>query len=177
MKLNDIIELYESTAQIWQIQLEPVKLTAWQEFIKVLGHRFYAARVGALIGELFEELQVSELEFKLTRSTTDTSAKWAVKHALELNELGKFSMAEFKSRYQKCQAYAMQIMHSVNPAIGLYLKYKDKAYSHEIRRVDIADALKTKDGLLVFKAAFPDIVNKLEFKDIPDELKGVIETK
>jgi len=118
---------------------------------------------------------MEELEFKLTRSTTDTNAKWAVKHNLELNEQGKFSMAEFKIRYQKCQAYAMQIMHSVNPSIGLYLKYKDRSYSQHIHRSELLEVIATKDGLSVFKAAFPDISSKLEFKDVPDEFKELIE--
>jgi hypothetical protein len=178
MKLADIPELYNDT-KVWQIQGEPVKLTAWQNFMKVLAFRFYAARLGALIGELFEELDIKGLEFKLSRTTFDTDARWAVKHSLELLEQGKFDIEDFKTRYQKCQAYANDMMvSSINPSIGLYLRYKDRTYSQHIHRVDIISAIKMKDGLSVFKAAFPDLLYKLEFNDVPEELKLIqIETR
>jgi hypothetical protein len=171
MKLNDIAELYGATARVWQTQSEPSKLLAWQDFMKTLGHRYYAARVGALLGELFEELKMESLEFKLTRSMSDASAKWAVKHNLELNEHGKFSMPEFKLRYQKSQAYASHMMYSINPSIGLYLKYKDRDFNQHIEKKVLDEAIKAKDGFLVFKLAFPEISERLEFKEIPSEFK------
>jgi len=169
MKLNEIAELYGATSRVWQVESDANKLVAWQDFMKTLGHRFYAARVGALLGELFEELKMESLEFKLTRVASDTGAKWAVKHNLELTEQGKFSMSDFKLRYQKSQAYAGHMMYSINPSVGLYLKYKDREFSQHIEKKTLDEAIKARDGFGVFRLAFPEISEKLDFKMIPEE--------
>ena len=177
MKISNIFEFYKYTARMGQDHTDPSKIVAWQDFMRVLTHRFYAARVGALVGELFEELNMNVMDFKLTRSATDENARWAVKHNLELNEHGKFHMEDYRLRYQKCQAYGLDMMFSINPAIGLYLKYKDRSYVSTIEYDKIADAIDSKDGLAIFKASFPDISYKLDFKDVPEEFKTVLDVQ
>jgi hypothetical protein len=156
---------------IGQVYNEATNLNPWQEFVKVVTYRTYASRVGALLGELFIELNSDVIEFHLKRTTIDNSAKWAVNHNLDLLEHGKFNMVEFKTRYQRFQAFGKRMMYSINPSVGLYLKYRDREYKREIALKDMKEAIESKSGLAIFIAAFPDLKGKLEAVTLPEELK------